>query len=306
MSISSSSLFHLTPWHALSHWGVHRNLWKPCCITELCLPFKLYVTADPRLLAEEQPLPEALRCTSLFMRVLCFLALGRTDLDDLWKLLQSEQAFETIRSRLCSILASIITTVSYLTLRELNTALTYSHQGERHSRSRWCFHHYGLSCVILWLYVTRSSLFSLYIAYARHDCDDDIWLEHDTLATHWSPLDSRGKGHSRHPACTDWPKYDQQLKPGGYFVLSYLFSIVSPMFFVALFLHCFIFGQLLYHLRLSLVPYALHSSDVDSRLFLSKYNLPRHHCILDGHIRRRHWDNIDGNYLEVCDKPQSR
>jgi hypothetical protein len=78
------------------------------------------------------------------------------------------------------------------------------------------------------------------------------------------------------------------------------------MFFVAFSLHCFIFGQLLYHLRLSLVPYALHSSDVDSRLFLSKHDLPRHHCILDGHIRRRHRDNIDGNYVEVCDKPQSR
>ncbi|KAG2071428.1 hypothetical protein BDR04DRAFT_1098193 [Suillus decipiens] len=50
---------------------------------------------------------------SLFMRVLCFLALGCPDLDDHWKSLQSEEAFETVRSRLCSILTSTITTISY-------------------------------------------------------------------------------------------------------------------------------------------------------------------------------------------------
>jgi hypothetical protein len=89
------------------------------------LPFKSYVTADPRALAEERPLPEALRRTSLLMRVLCFLALGRSDLEDHWKSLQSEQAFETVRTRLCRILASTITTVSCPTLRELNPVLTF-------------------------------------------------------------------------------------------------------------------------------------------------------------------------------------
>jgi hypothetical protein len=73
---------------------------------------KLYVASEQRALAEEQPLPEALHCTSLLMRALCLLALGRPDLSDHWKSLQSEQAFETVRSRLCSILASTITTVS--------------------------------------------------------------------------------------------------------------------------------------------------------------------------------------------------
>ncbi|KAG1731712.1 hypothetical protein EDB19DRAFT_2027213 [Suillus lakei] len=37
----------------------------------------------------------------------------------------------------------------------------------------------------------------------------------------------------------------EQLRPGGYFVLSYLLSIVTPMFFVAWSLHCFIFAMLL-------------------------------------------------------------
>ncbi|KAG1815077.1 uncharacterized protein BJ212DRAFT_1588066, partial [Suillus subaureus] len=67
-----------------------------------------------RALAEEQPLPETLRRTSLLTRVLCFLALGRPNLEDHWKSLQSEQAFETVRSRSCSILASTITTASVL------------------------------------------------------------------------------------------------------------------------------------------------------------------------------------------------
>ncbi|KAG1800526.1 uncharacterized protein BJ212DRAFT_1400380 [Suillus subaureus] len=44
---------------------------------------------------------------------------------------------------------------------------------------------------------------------------------------------------------SDWPKYDQQFKPGSYFVLSYLLSIVTPIFFVAWSLHCFIFAMLI-------------------------------------------------------------
>ncbi|KAG2028815.1 hypothetical protein BDR03DRAFT_1096385, partial [Suillus americanus] len=75
---------------------------------------ELYMTPDKIALAEEQPLPETLRRMSLLTRVLCFLALGRPNLEDHWKSLQSEQAFETVRSRLCSILASTITTASVL------------------------------------------------------------------------------------------------------------------------------------------------------------------------------------------------
>ncbi|KAG2367189.1 hypothetical protein BDR07DRAFT_1606327 [Suillus spraguei] len=75
---------------------------------------ELYLTADLRALTNEQPLPEALRRASLLMRVLSFLALGRPDLDDHWKSLQSEEAFETVRTRLCSILTSTITTASVL------------------------------------------------------------------------------------------------------------------------------------------------------------------------------------------------
>ncbi|KAG2748643.1 hypothetical protein P692DRAFT_20833318 [Suillus brevipes Sb2] len=121
---------------------------------------ELYVTTDKRALAEEQPLPETLRRMSLLMRVICFLALGRPDLDDHWKSLHSEQAFETVRSRLCSILASTITTASVL-------------------------------LAISGVFVSTGS------------------------------------------------------PPGGYFVLSYLLSIVTPIFFVAWSLNCFMFAMLI-------------------------------------------------------------
>ncbi|KAG1887681.1 hypothetical protein F4604DRAFT_1718075, partial [Suillus subluteus] len=44
---------------------------------------------------------------------------------------------------------------------------------------------------------------------------------------------------------TDRHWTQEQLKLGGYFVLSYLLSIVTPMFFVACSLHCFIFAMLI-------------------------------------------------------------
>ncbi|KAG1795374.1 uncharacterized protein HD556DRAFT_1365116 [Suillus plorans] len=44
---------------------------------------------------------------------------------------------------------------------------------------------------------------------------------------------------------TDRKWTQEQLKPGGYFVFSYLLSIVTPIFFVAWSLHCFIFAMLI-------------------------------------------------------------
>jgi hypothetical protein len=84
-------------------------------------PLQLYVIADPRALAEK-PFPDALHRTTLLTRVLCFLAFGRPGLEDHWKSLQSDQTFETVRSKSCSILASTITTVSCSTPR--NSELT--------------------------------------------------------------------------------------------------------------------------------------------------------------------------------------
>lgn len=80
-------------------------------------PFQLGKKAS----AKEQPLPEALRLTSLVMRVLCFLAFRCPNLHDHWNSLQSDRAFETVRTRMCSILGNIITTVSCPTPRASQT-----------------------------------------------------------------------------------------------------------------------------------------------------------------------------------------
>ncbi|KAG2367183.1 hypothetical protein BDR07DRAFT_1393864 [Suillus spraguei] len=44
---------------------------------------------------------------------------------------------------------------------------------------------------------------------------------------------------------TDRHWTQEYLDPGGYFVFAYLLSIVTPMFFVVVSLHCFIFALLI-------------------------------------------------------------
>ncbi|KAG2104431.1 uncharacterized protein F5147DRAFT_838367 [Suillus discolor] len=165
-----------------------------------------YAITDLRAL---EPLPEALRSTSLVMRVLCFLALGRPNLDDHWKSLQSEQAFETVRSRLCSILASTITTASVLLAISgvfVSTASPVSYF-DYTSPVSYCLLFISLMLAMIAMLTSGSSMI--------------CWLHADR---HWT---------------------QEQLKQGDYFVLSYLLSIVTPIFFVALSLHCFIFAMLI-------------------------------------------------------------
>ncbi|KAG1720596.1 hypothetical protein EDB19DRAFT_1776264, partial [Suillus lakei] len=141
--------------------------------------------------------------------VLCFVALGRPGLDDHWKLLQSEEVFETVRSRLCSILSSTITTASVL----LAISGVFVTTG-----SPVPYFDYTPLAPYCLLFI---SLMLAMIAMLT-SCSNMIrWLHTD-----------------RH--CTQ-----EQLKPGGYFVLSYLLSIVMPIFFVAGSLHCFIFAMLI-------------------------------------------------------------
>ncbi|KAG1900346.1 uncharacterized protein F5891DRAFT_312150 [Suillus fuscotomentosus] len=170
---------------------------------------KLYVTTDKTALAEEQPLPEALRRTSLSTRVLCFLALGRPDFDDHWKSLQSDQAFETIRSRSCSILASTITTATVLLATSVvfvSTASPVSYF-DYTSPAPYCLLFISLMLAMMAILTSGSSMIR--------------WLHTDRQWT------------------------QEQLKLGGYFVFSYLLSIVTPIFFVAWSLHCFIFAMLI-------------------------------------------------------------
>ncbi|KAG2041039.1 hypothetical protein BDR03DRAFT_946834 [Suillus americanus] len=171
--------------------------------------FELYMTPDKKALAEEQPLPEALRRTSLLTRVLCFLALGRPSLEDHWKSLQSEQAFETVRSRSCSILASTITTASVL----LATSVVFVSTGspvpylDYTSPAPHCLLFISLMLAIIAMLTSGSSMMR--------------WLHADRQWT------------------------QEQLKQGGYFVLFYLLSIVTPILFVNWSLHCFIFAILI-------------------------------------------------------------
>ncbi|KAG2071424.1 hypothetical protein BDR04DRAFT_1154334 [Suillus decipiens] len=176
-------------------------------MTDLRLPFKLHVpTAN---LVDEQPLPEALRLMPLLMRTLCFLALGRPDLDDHWMSLQSEEAFETIRNKLCSILVSIITTASVL-LALSGVFVTVG--------SPVSYFDYTLPAPHCLLFV---SLMLAMIAMLTSGSSIIRWLHTDR---HWTR---------------------EQLKPGGYFVLYHLLSIFTPMFFVLWSLHCFIFAMLI-------------------------------------------------------------
>ncbi|KAG1795382.1 uncharacterized protein HD556DRAFT_385337 [Suillus plorans] len=182
-------------------------------------PTQSYAITDLRAF---EPLPEALRSTSLVMRVLCFLALGRPNLDDHWKSLQSDQAFETVRSRLCSILTSTITTASVL----LAISGVFVSTGSPVS-----YFDYTLPVSYCLLFI---SLMLAMIAMLTSGSSMIRWLHADR---HWT---------------------QEQLEQSGYFVLSYLLSIVTPIFFVALSLHCFIFGELFHQMRLSLVPHAFH------------------------------------------------
>ncbi|KAG1889994.1 hypothetical protein F4604DRAFT_1707874 [Suillus subluteus] len=170
-----------------------------------------YVTADPRALAEEQPLPEALHHDhmSLFTRVVCFFALGRPDLEDHWKSLQSGQAFEIVRTRLCSILAGTITTAGVLLAISGVFVTTGSPVPyfDYTSPAPHCLLFISLMLAMIALLTSGSSLIR--------------WLYTDRRWT------------------------QEQLKLGGYFVLSYLLSIVTPMFFIAWSLHCFIFAMLI-------------------------------------------------------------
>ncbi|KAG1731703.1 hypothetical protein EDB19DRAFT_1322167 [Suillus lakei] len=172
---------------------------------------ELYVITDQRTPAEEEPLPEAL-CRgnmSLSMRVLCFCALGRPDLEHHWKSLQSEEAFEIVRTRVCSTLANISTTA-------------------------------GVLLAISGVFVTTGSPVPYfdYASPAPH-CLLFISLMLAMIAMLTSGLSMIRWLHTER----QWTQ--EQLKPGGYFVVSYLLSVVTPIFFVGWSLNCFIFAMMI-------------------------------------------------------------
>lgn len=166
------------------------------------------MTADQRAPAEEKLLPEALRDMSPVMRVLCFFAVGRPDLEGHWKSVQSEEAFEIVRTRLCSILANTITTSGVL----LAISGVFVTTGSP-------VPYFGYTSPAPY-FLLFSSLMLAMIAMLTSSLSMIRWFHADQ-------------------------QWTQELTQGGYFVVSYLLSMIMPMFFVALSLHCFISAMLL-------------------------------------------------------------
>ncbi|KAG2089445.1 uncharacterized protein F5147DRAFT_39963 [Suillus discolor] len=139
------------------------------------------------------------------MRVLCFLALGCPNLHDHWNSLQSDRAFETVRTRICYILGRTITTASLLAISGafVSTASPVLYSGYT-SSIPYCLLFTSLMFAIIAMLTSGSSLIR--------------WLHTDR---HWTR---------------------EQLKQGRYFIWSYLLSIVTPMFFVVWSLNCFVFA----------------------------------------------------------------
>ncbi|KAG1815071.1 uncharacterized protein BJ212DRAFT_1359242 [Suillus subaureus] len=146
---------------------------------------------------------------SLLMRVLCFCALGRPDLEDHWKSLQSEKAFEIVRTRVSSILDNIVTTAGVL----LATSGVFVTTG---------------SPVTYFDYSSPVSYFLLLVSFMLAMI---AVLTSGSSMLRWIH--------------TDRQQTQEQLKLGGYFVASYLLSIVTPMFFVVWSLHFFVFAMLI-------------------------------------------------------------
>ncbi|KAG1822712.1 uncharacterized protein BJ212DRAFT_1585433 [Suillus subaureus] len=167
-------------------------------------------TSDQSILAEDRILPGALHNTSFITRVLCLFALGRPDLEAHWGSLQSEEAFQNVRERLCSILTNTVTAKAGLLLATSGVFVT--------TVSPAPYFDYTSPTPYLLLFI---SLMMAMIAMLTSGLGMMRWLHADRQCT------------------------QEQIKSGGYSLLSYLLSMVMPMFFVGLSLNCFIFAMLI-------------------------------------------------------------
>ncbi|KAG1869069.1 hypothetical protein DFJ58DRAFT_911392 [Suillus subalutaceus] len=173
--------------------------------------FSIYETrtSDQSILAEDRMLPGTLRDTSFLTRVLCLFALGRLDLEAHWGSLQSEEAFKNVREKLCSILTNTITAAGLLLATSGVFVTTVSPAP---------YFDYTSPAPYFLLFI---SLMMAMIAMLTSGLSMMRWLHADRQCT------------------------QEQIKPGGFFLLSYLLSMVMPMFFVGLSLNCFIFAMLI-------------------------------------------------------------
>ncbi|KAG2102256.1 uncharacterized protein F5147DRAFT_707858 [Suillus discolor] len=166
-------------------------------------------TSDESILAEDRMLPRALRDTSFITRSLCLLAMGRPDLELHWESLQSEDAFKNVRERQCSILTNTVTAAGLL-LATSGVFVT--------AVSPAPYFDYTSPAPYFLLFI---SLMMAMIAMLTSGLGMIRWLHADRQWT------------------------QEQIKQGGYFLLSHLLSMVMPMFFAGLSLNCFIFAMLI-------------------------------------------------------------
>ncbi|KAG2102218.1 uncharacterized protein F5147DRAFT_838803 [Suillus discolor] len=166
-------------------------------------------TPDEGSLTEEQTIPASLRDTSSLTRVLCFLALGRPDLEDHWESLQSKEGFEDVRKKLCSILSNTISVASLL----LATNAVFVSTGSLVS-----YFNYSSPATYFLLFM---SLMLAMIAVMTSGLSMIRWIHTDR----------------------QWTR--EQLRIGGCFLFPYLLSIIMPILFVGLSLNCFIFAMLI-------------------------------------------------------------
>ncbi|KAG1809023.1 hypothetical protein EV424DRAFT_1424159 [Suillus variegatus] len=156
-----------------------------------------YGTPDERALTEEQTIPASLRDASSFTRVLCFLALGRADLEDHWE------------TKLCSILSNTVSVASLL----LATSGVFVS-----TSSPVPYFNYSTPATYFLLFM---SLMLAMIAVLTSGLSMIRWLHTDQ----------------------QWSR--EQLRTGGYFLFSYLLSIIMPILFVGKSLNCFVFAMLI-------------------------------------------------------------
>jgi hypothetical protein len=166
-------------------------------------------TADENTLAEDRILPEVLRDTSFITRVLCLFALGRPDLEAHWESLQTEEAFKSVKEWLCSILTNTITAAGLL-LATSGVFVT------------------TVSPVPYFDYTSPAPYFLLFVSLMMAMI---AMLTSGLSMMRWLYADRQGT--------------QEQIKPGGYFLSSYLLSMVMPIFYVGLSLNCFIFAMLI-------------------------------------------------------------
>ncbi|KAG1731678.1 hypothetical protein EDB19DRAFT_1912396 [Suillus lakei] len=174
-------------------------------------PMELPVNSDVEsALQEGEPLPEALHAMMMksSMSLLCSFALWSPDFQDHWTSLQSDKAFKSEKTMMCSILG-IITILGGILI-----ALS----GGFKATSSTDYFNYTSPTSYLALFATFMFAF---IAILMSSLSAISWLHAD-----------------RHYA-------QKQLKQGGFCVVFYLLSIVAPMFFVALSLICFICATLI-------------------------------------------------------------